>query len=473
MLKNYFIPTQQNNNKPYLLRKIAIVAYSLLLILTNIMGGILGIDEAYASTITPANIISLTNQERKASGLGSLSNNPQLANAALAKANDMIEKQYWDHFGPNGETPWQFIRSAGYTYVYAGENLAKGFRTSEGVVEAWMASPTHKANIMSANYRDIGIAVVEGELLGKQTLLVVQMFGNLTTSVQGTVEQPPSVVEEESKTPPKVVTGEDKVISPKEQGEIRSIQITTPSNGTTYMEPGMNVKGESSNITGEYIVNVLEGERLVGSTKSNTNTWEVEKQGDWSEGDHKIIANLNGTEIKSSEVSFSIDSTPPKVDIQTVRVQEGEQEYTLSFSIEGEWDNINIILGAEILSVEIPKGEQSIITSIPKKYDVSSVHINLADRVGNSSSIDISEYFVREEEKEESKKSIIPLIGLSVKDGISIGVVLFVFILLMIEVFVLARKGQLKTASGELFTIGAWWLVISVAIFNGFSGIIT
>ena len=154
-------------------------------------------------------------------------------------------------------------------------------------------------------------------------------------------------------------------------------------------------------------------------------------------------------------------------------MQEGEQEYNLSFSIEGEWNNINIILGAEILSVEIPKGEQSIITSIPKKYDVSSVHINLADRVGNSSSIDISEYFVREEEKEESKKSIIPLIGLSVKDGISIGVVLFVFILLMIEVFVLARKGQLKTASGELFTIGAWWLVISVAIFNGFSGIIT
>lgn len=185
MIKNYFIPTEHNNNKPYLLRKIAIVGYSILLILVNTMGGFLGIEEAYASTITPGNIISLTNKERTAGGLGTLTNNSKLASAALAKANDMLAKQYWDHFGPNGETPWQFIRASGYAYVFAGENLAKGFRTSEGVVEAWMASPTHRANIMSGNYRDIGVAVVEGELLGKQTILVVQMFGNLNKFCAG------------------------------------------------------------------------------------------------------------------------------------------------------------------------------------------------------------------------------------------------------------------------------------------------
>lgn len=471
MIKNCFIPTEHNNNKPYLLRKIAIVGYSILLILVNTMGGFLGIEEAYASTITPGNIISLTNKERTAGGLGTLTNNSKLASAALAKANDMLAKQYWDHFGPNGETPWQFIRASGYAYVFAGENLAKGFRTSEGVVEAWMASPTHRANIMSGNYRDIGVAVVEGELQGKQTILVVQMFGNLTSSVQGVTEQPaPAPVS--AKPTPKVVTGEKKVITPKEQGEIRSIQITSPENGRTYMNPNMTVKGETSNVTGEYIVDVLEGDQIIGSTKTDTNTWEVEKGSDWSEGEHKIIANLNGTQVKSPEVSFHIDSTAPTVDLETVMVQEQESLYILTFDIVGEWENINIILGSEILPVNVAKGEQSVTANISKEKDVSSVFINLADQAGNSSSVEISEYFV-EEPVEEEKSRIIPLMGLSVKDGINIGIVLFVFVLLVIEIVIYARKGQLKQAAGDLFTVGAWWLVISVAIFNGFSGIIT
>ena len=65
-----------------------------------------------------------------------MSPNAKLVAAAQAKANNMFELQYWDHFGPNGETPWMFISQAGYVYVYAGENLAKGFRTAEGVHEA-------------------------------------------------------------------------------------------------------------------------------------------------------------------------------------------------------------------------------------------------------------------------------------------------------------------------------------------------
>ena len=473
MVKNFFIPTEHNNDKPYLLRKIAIVAYSVLLILVNTMGGFLGIEQAYASTITPGNIITLTNKERNAGGLSTLVNNPKLASAALAKANDMLEKGYWDHFGPNGETPWQFIRASGYVYVYAGENLAKGFRTSEGVVEAWMASPTHRDNIMSRNYRDIGIAVVEGELLGKQTVLVVQMFGNLTSSVQGATESvtPPKV---DSKTPsrPKVVTGKDKVVTPTEQGEIRSIQITSPENGVTYMDPNLNVKGQTSNIAGEYIIDVIEGEKVVGSTKSNTATWEVEKGSDWSEGEHKIIANINGSEVKSSEVTFVLDSTAPTVDLESVMVEDAQSQYVLKFNILGEWDMINIVLGSEILLVPAIKGESSIVGQIPKDKDITSVFINLADATGNSSSVDISEYFVDEEVK-ESNSRLIPIIGLSVKDGINIGIVLFVFALLLTEIIIYTRKGRLKEASGDLFTIGAWWLVISVAIFNGFSGVIT
>ena len=386
----------------------------------------------------------------------------------------MLEKQYWDHFGPNGETPWQFIRASSYAYVYAGENLAKGFRTSEGVVEAWMASPTHRANIMSGNYKDIGVAVVEGELLGKQTILVVQMFGNLTSFVQGVTEVPtPEVEPTPPPVKPKVVTGNNKVITPTEQGEIRSIQITSPENGVIYMDPSINVKGQTSNVEGEYIVDVVEGDKVIGSTKSNTSTWEVEKGSDWSEGEHKIIANLNGTQVKSLEVGFVMDSTAPTVDLETIMVEEQDNQYILKFSILGEFNSVNLILGSEILPVASVEGNQSITAVIPKDKDVNSVFINLSDKAGNASSTDVSEYFVKEEPEDESKNRIIPLIGLSVKDGINIGIILFVFTLLIIEIVVYARKGQLKQASGELFTVGAWWLVISIAIFNGFSGVIT
>ena len=182
-MKKFFIPNKENSYKPYLLRKIALVVYTAILLFVNTFGGLLGIPQAMASSISPANIIQLTNQQRTASGLNTLTSNAKLAAAAQAKANNMFELQYWDHYGPTGETPWMFISQAGYTYVYAGENLAKGFRTAEGVHEAWMASPTHRENIMSVNYKEIGVAVVEGTLLGKETVLVVQMFGNQTNQI--------------------------------------------------------------------------------------------------------------------------------------------------------------------------------------------------------------------------------------------------------------------------------------------------
>lgn len=63
--------------------------------------------------------------------------------------------------------------------------------------------------------------------------------------------------------------------------------------------------------------------------------------------------------------------------------------------------------------------------------------------------------------------------GLSVKDSINIGLVLFVFILLFVQIVWYLKRGKIKEATGDIFTVGVWWLVIAVAIFNGFSGVIT
>jgi uncharacterized protein YkwD len=130
-----------------------------------------------ALAITPQNIVDLTNAERLKNGQTILTVDARLAQSAQAKARNMIENNYFDHFGPNGETPWQYILGADYDYRFAGENLAMNFNQAEDVVQAWMNSPTHKDNIIDENFDQIGVVVVDGVIEGDQTTLVVQMFG--------------------------------------------------------------------------------------------------------------------------------------------------------------------------------------------------------------------------------------------------------------------------------------------------------
>jgi len=131
----------------------------------------------FATDITTNRLLEITNNERTKANLDQLTLNTNLSEAAEKKAKDMFIKNYWSHFGPNGETPWDFILGSGYQYEYAGENLAKNFLFSQGVVDAWMKSPTHRENLLRKEYTDVGYAVLNGMLNGEETTLVVQMFG--------------------------------------------------------------------------------------------------------------------------------------------------------------------------------------------------------------------------------------------------------------------------------------------------------
>jgi hypothetical protein len=137
----------------------------------------------YATDIHVEQLLADTNAERIAAGLQPLTLNSSLSEAAARKAQDMFAKNYWAHNSPTGSTPWDFITGAGYHYVVAGENLAKNFSTSNAVVAAWKASPSHWANIIKPSYKEIGFAVVNGKLNGEETTLVVQMFGTSASAI--------------------------------------------------------------------------------------------------------------------------------------------------------------------------------------------------------------------------------------------------------------------------------------------------
>lgn len=178
---HWFTPHETNNHRSRALHVDSLFAYVLMFLVFNFvvrlghvqMPDILG----YATDIRVEQLLGSTNVKRQDAGLSALQLNDRLSQAAAAKAADMLANNYWAHNSPAGKTPWDFINASGYRYTLAGENLAKNFQSSDGVVEAWMNSETHKANLLKSGYNDVGFAVVNGVLSGEETTLVVQMFG--------------------------------------------------------------------------------------------------------------------------------------------------------------------------------------------------------------------------------------------------------------------------------------------------------
>lgn len=179
--RHFFIPHQSNNHKAKILHpsvlSLIVAVFLVYQFAINFYVFFLPSVLGYASNITPEQVVELTNQKRLESGLTPLTINSQLNEAAQRKAGDMFAFNYWAHNSPSGRTPWAFFQEVGYKYLYAGENLARDFMNSSSVVEAWMNSPTHRDNVLNGNYKEIGLAVVNGTLDGVETTLVVQMFG--------------------------------------------------------------------------------------------------------------------------------------------------------------------------------------------------------------------------------------------------------------------------------------------------------
>lgn len=127
--------------------------------------------------IYPALLADLANFNRQQEKVPTLIWNEDLAKAAKLKAEDMLVKGYFAHQSPTGVTPWFWLKKVGYDFAYAGENLAVDFTESVDVQKAWLDSPKHRENIMNSNFREVGIATIDGVFEGKPTTFVVEFFG--------------------------------------------------------------------------------------------------------------------------------------------------------------------------------------------------------------------------------------------------------------------------------------------------------
>ena len=233
-LRHLFLPHSSNNHRPRVLHHSSLLIFTLFFLTSAIIVSsisrsrpdVLGI----TANVSTDDLLSITNQKRAENGLQPLSISTELTNAANAKGQDMLAKNYWAHNSPDGITPWVFIKNAGYEYIYAGENLARGYNVASDVIDAWMSSPGHRGNMLSPNYKEIGFAVLSGKLMDDDTVLVVEEFGsrNLAGVPKDIVV---SSEENTSITKPTIVT------SSEPKGVVAILSLTpTPTQGIVALE---------------------------------------------------------------------------------------------------------------------------------------------------------------------------------------------------------------------------------------------
>lgn len=252
-LKKYFISHEGKNHRPYILcknniRSIIVVVLFLELVVfliptltlasINITGQV--------ANILPADLSMLTNGERQARNLRTLTVNPILNQAAEMKAKDMATKGYFAHVSPDGKTPWYWLKQAGYKYEYAGENLAVDPIDSRDVINAWMASPTHRENIVKRDYTEMGTGIAYGVFQGRTTIFVAQVYAN---SIGATKTQPQVVIQEviaNGETPPEAMDTTVDILGAEKFSFVSFLRSNSRGNEVMELQKLLNALGHNS-----------------------------------------------------------------------------------------------------------------------------------------------------------------------------------------------------------------------------------
>lgn len=224
-LRHSFIPHRGNNHWPHALRPKKLFAYGtgllLLKLAVTLMLFITYPNPGFFSKEQIEKIFELTNAARHAQSLPPLKVDPYLTKVAEARARDMAEKQYFSHYTPEGYAPWYFIDTGAYDYAYAGENLAMNFTEMESVQRGFMASLSHRENILNPKFLDVGFAVTQASINGKNTHILVEIFGAKKEKVALTLlpsstrsETLPGNVEHTPTSTPPTIAGTETAVQP-------------------------------------------------------------------------------------------------------------------------------------------------------------------------------------------------------------------------------------------------------------------
>jgi hypothetical protein len=345
---------------------------------------------AHASDITPQKIIDLANADRADKGVYRLTENDKLDKAAEDKAGDMVAKNYFSHNSPEGVNPWHWFEKENYDYSYAGENLAMDFTSADKMNQAWLDSPTHRANIMNSNFREIGVSVREGAIGGHQTIVVVQLFGSGdNNSKEETVENnlnKKEIVGNENFAPFLPPASDDR----SAKTTFAEPLITNPQRGEVISEKNIEVIGSA--MPGSRVI-LFDNSTIAGQSFADQKGWFRIKLDNLAEGGHKFrvqgdeMGGRKEINILQQEVFFSIDRTKPKVNYQ-LYASNDSREYLISLSSNKA--NCTFELNGMKIST---KERKKIFVTIPANRIASALKVE--DEAGNKTikEINLVNYF--------------------------------------------------------------------------------
>lgn len=258
-LLDYLIPHGGNGYRPGVFgaASVAIVLAVVLLlqVLFFAQTAFVTKNQSFLASVLPGALASLTNADRQIAGLSTLELDPELSVVAQRKAEDMAAKGYFSHTGPDGRQAWDWLSESGYSFGYAGENLAVNFSDSKEVAEAWMDSPTHRANILKAEYTHVGFGVAKGEYKGEEAVFVVQFFATKPQTAvaevlpepeaeslaAAQVEESPEEVVETVATEPVPQEEGPVTAAAEEVGEAVAVAATSPDSLLTHALVGLSL----------------------------------------------------------------------------------------------------------------------------------------------------------------------------------------------------------------------------------------
>jgi hypothetical protein len=139
--------------------------------------------QSQAQTVTekpirPLAVIEAVNEVRKDSGQPELTTDSRLFKSAMAKANDMCDREYFSHESPTGLNPWYWLQQSEFLFSTAGENLARNVTELPELIASWAASPTHHQNMVDPRFSVTGVALRTCRIEGQETMVVVQHFAS-------------------------------------------------------------------------------------------------------------------------------------------------------------------------------------------------------------------------------------------------------------------------------------------------------
>lgn len=249
VLKKYFIPHRENNFHPHMLHAKRAIFYGLVFLFMKAIiiafvillpTGVFVLPDVLAEE--QRQIVALTNVARREKGLPALAVSSKLDLSSQYKADDMAQKNYFAHVREEKSLA-SWLKDANYKYQVAGENLAVGFSSAEEIVKAWKNSPTHYANLIDPEFKDLGVGLSGGIYNGRATIFVAQHLGAQVAVA-------------------KVETQPKKVVAKKSSSV--EVKIETPSPASVEV-----AKASSSVLAGK-IDNVQEAEPPVMSTNQQT-----------------------------------------------------------------------------------------------------------------------------------------------------------------------------------------------------------